>query len=179
MKDHSILRAVPDFRHANGQFSDAGLDHPFRVVAVSHHRSLLLQIPDSHPGLKKLFHFRFHGNLQKSPGFLSKELCQWIASCFWTFLPLCRIFSQGALLRCSLADLVLVVIPFQQSAPLLAILSHTLTSIIPWELINLDRVGRIWDVNRIHPTDFLDIFGHDQAPVPEQKPRKYRVLCYL
>ena len=27
--------------------------------------------------------------------------------------------------------------------------------------INLDRVGRIWDVNRIHPTDFRDIFGHD------------------
>ena len=45
--------------------------------------------------------------------------------------------------------------------------------------INLERVGRIWDVNRIQPTDFLDILGHDQAPVPEQKPRKYRGLCYL
>ena len=27
--------------------------------------------------------------------------------------------------------------------------------------INLERVGRIWDVNRIYPTDFRDIFGHD------------------
>ena len=106
-------------------------------MPVSHHHSFPFEGQYAFMPVQEFVHFRFHGHLKKDPDFFPEEFRQQILGCrLWTFFLFWDILLfQGAPLL--LDDLVLGVTPFQQSAPLLAILSHTITSTITPEPINI------------------------------------------